>query len=388
MKLTFISNYLNHHQSALCEAFYRELGGNFRFVACMPVPQSRRQLGYMDLHQKEYVIRAYENQNCKNEAMAWCMESDVIIHGAAPEVVAANRIKLGLPVFRYSERVFKNGLIHAISPKGRKKLKMLHSQYKNEKVYMLCSSAYTAKDMSRVGAYKNKAFRWGYFPEVKTYENIDTLIAQKEPSSILWVARLIELKHPEAAIEVARRLKKDGYSFKLSMIGIGPMQEQLEQMISKEGLGDCVELLGAMSPEEVRAHMEKAEIFLFNSDRHEGWGAVMNESMNSGCAVVASHIVGSVPFLIHDGVNGLIYRDGNVKDLYKKVKFLLDNPAKRSDMGKAAYGTMADQWNAENAAKRFIQLAEAVCQGEEQLDIFSDGVCSRAPLLKDGWYKP
>ncbi len=48
-------------------------------------------------------------------------------------------------------------------------------------------------------------------------------------------------------------------------------------------------MLGAMSPDKVRAYMERADVFLFTSDFNEGWGAVLNESMNSGCAVVASH---------------------------------------------------------------------------------------------------
>jgi len=128
MKITFVSNYLNHHQSALCEAFYRELDGNFRFVACVPVPQGRRQLGYLDMNQKEYVLRAYEDREQKREAFEWCMESDVIIHGAAPEFIAQQRIKAGLPMFRYSERIFKNGLIHALSPKSRKNLRLRHIQ--------------------------------------------------------------------------------------------------------------------------------------------------------------------------------------------------------------------------------------------------------------------
>ena len=34
--------------------------------------------------------------------------------------------------------------------------------------------------------------------------------------------------------------------------------------------------------------MEKADIFLFTSDRREGWGAVANEAMNSACALVVS----------------------------------------------------------------------------------------------------
>ena len=84
-------------------------------------------------------------------------------------------------------------------------------------------------------------------------------------------------------------------------------------MIRSKGVEDCVEMLGAMSPDEVRAYMERADVFLFTSDFNEGWGAVLNESMNSGCAVVASHAIGSVPFLIKDGVNGLIYENGNQK---------------------------------------------------------------------------
>ena len=83
-------------------------------------------------------------------------------------------------------------------------------------------------------------------------------------------------------------------------------------------------MLGAMPPEEVRRHMEKADIYLFTSDFNEGWGAVLNESMNSGCAVVASHAIGSVPFLIKNGENGLIYENGNQLDLEKQVLRLLE----------------------------------------------------------------
>ena len=80
-------------------------------------------------------------------------------------------------------------------------------------------------------------------------------------------------------------------------------------MIREKKLEDCVHMLGAMSPDEVRKHMEQANIFLFTSDRNEGWGAVLNEAMNSGCAVVASHAIGSVPYLIKNGNNGYIYEN-------------------------------------------------------------------------------
>lgn len=64
-------------------------------------------------------------------------------------------------------------------------------------------------------------------------------------------------------------------------------------------------------------------------------GAVLNESMNSGCAVIASDAIGSVPFLIKNGVNGIIYKDGNQKDLSQVLMELLDNPEKRKKQSRS-----------------------------------------------------
>lgn len=387
MKITFISNYLNHHQLPLCKELSKLTNDNFRFVACEEINPDRISLGYSDMNQHPFVIRVYESEEKLREAVKWCMKSDVIIHGGAEEKFAKIRIEAGRPVFRYSERLFKTGMIRALSPRAIKNICKNHTKYRKNTVYMLCASAFTAKDFAIYGAYKNKAYRWGYFPEVKKYNDITSVIKSKKENTLLWVGRFIDWKHPEYAVEVANKLKQDGYYFTLNLIGNGEMENKLKKLIVKYGLEDYVHLLGTMSPEDVREHMETSEIFLFTSDHNEGWGAVLNESMNSGCAVVASSAIGAVPFLINDGENGLIYKNKNIKDLYNKVEFLLDHPQKRKNFGKNAYNTLITQWNATNAAKRFITLAEAVVKGEEKPDYFEDGVCSKAEILKDNWYK-
>ena len=164
------------------------------------------------------------------------------------------------------------------------------------------------------------------------------------------------------------------------------MEQELKKMISDYNLENEVHMLGSMKPKQVREYMEQSQIYLFTSDRNEGWGAVLNESMNSACAVVASHEIGSVPFLLKDGENGLIYKDGDEEDLYRKVKLLLDKPDLCRQYGRKAYQTMADDWNAETAAKRFIELSEAILNGDKKTDLFTDGPCSIAKKLKDGWY--
>ena len=131
--------------------------------------------------------------------------------------------------------------------------------------------------------------------------------------------------------------------------------------------------------------MEASDIFLFTSDRNEGWGAVLNESMNSGCAVVASHAIGSVPFLMKNEENGLIYRSGDVDDLYAKVKKLIDAPKMRRQLGENACRTMESAWNAHTAAQRLMALSQDLMQ-EKRSARFADGPCSPAQRLKDTWY--
>jgi len=135
-----------------------------------------------------------------------------------------------------------------------------------------------------------------------------------------------------------------------------------------------------MKPEQVREHMEKSNIYLFTSDFNEGWGAVLNESMNSGCAVVASHAIGSVPFLIKNEKNGFIYKNGDIQDLYQYTKRLLDDRRLCVKLGREAYRTLAETWNAKVAAERFIQLAKGLLRDENVL--FQDGPCSKANTIK------
>ena len=126
---------------------------------------------------------------------------------------------------------------------------------------------------------------------------------------------------------------------------------------------------------------------LHTANRREGWGVVLNEAMNSGCAVVASHIVGAVPYLINDGDNGLVFKDGDVDDLYKKIKSLLDDPEKTKHICKNAYKTVTEMWNCDNTANRFVSLAKEMLSGNMSPELFESGPCSKAEIIEDNWYE-
>ncbi len=98
--------------------------------------------------------------------------------------------------------------------------------------------------------------------------------------------------------------------------------------------------------------------------------------------MVANKAIGSVPFLIEDGKNGLTYSDGNVDELYNKVKFLLDNKEVRKSIAKNAYMTMFNEWNAVNAAERILHLAEELIVKTKKVFPYKNGVCSKAEIIK------
>ncbi len=345
----------------------------------------RLNMGWAQENIPDYVLQNYIDDKSRDYCQNLIDTADILVCGSAPYRLIENRLKSGKITFLYSERLYKGNYQYYKMPIRFIRFFKKYTRYKN--LYLLCASAYTAADFAKTLTFLNKSYKWGYFPELKIHNNIDALVNAKHPATILWVARFIDWKHPEIPIEIAKRLKSDGYKFELNLIGNGELEERINQMIRDYDLTDCVNMLGSMTPEEVREHMEKSEVFMFTSDRGEGWGAVLNESMNSACAVVASHAIGSVPFLIDDGKNGLIYKDGDIADLYEKVKWLLENGEERKTISKNAYNTMITEWNAENAAKKLLQLSEKFLSGERKPFPFDSGVCSQAELLKDNWYK-
>lgn len=378
MTVLFLSNYFNHHQKPFCDAMFRLLGDSYHFVETEPMDDERKSLGWGGITYPSYVIRPEEAFTPETGALI--DSADAVIIGSAPNSLVKNRIRKGKLVFRYSERPFKQGMEWK-KYLPRLVLWNLRTPFWKP-VYMLCASAYTASDYAKMGMFLGKCYKWGYFPETKRYEDVDDLIAAKQPGSILWVARFLALKHPEAPVEIARRLKQEGYKFTLNMIGNGELLEATRKQVEDLGLSDCVHLPGSMSPENVRRYMEQSQVFLFTSDRNEGWGAVLNESMNSACAVVASRAIGSVPFLVEDGVNGDIYEDGNTDDLYRRVKALLDDPARRVQKSKNAYTTITEEWNAEVAAERFLALFNEL-QGGKISHSCPHGPCSIAERISD-----
>lgn len=385
MKVTFISNFLTHHQIPFSNSMYKLLGKDYSFVSTLSMDDERKGMGWEINADYTYEVKAYKSEVLMQKARELANESDVVIIGSAPDLFIEQRLKESKLTFKYSERLYKQGLSLGNLPRAIVSSYIHHGKFKKYPLYMLCASAFTARDLAIFGNYKQKTYKWGYFPELREH-NIEELIRSKRGKvvKILWAGRFIGWKNPEQALIVAQRLDIENIEFQLKMIGNGEEFEKIKAMADNMSLNHSIEFLEVMTPDEVRKHMEETNIYLFTSDFNEGWGAVLNESMNSGCAVVASHAIGSVPFLIKNGENGLIYKNNDVDDLYEKVFSLVNDSEMCEILGKNAYMTIKSTWNSEVAADRFLMLSESLLNGD--VLEYKYGPCSKAELIKNNWF--
>lgn len=382
MKLTFVSNYINHHQIPLSKRLYARLGSGYSFIQTEPMEEERMKMGWgAEVCELPYLKCFYEKPE---ECRGLILDSDVVIFGGTEdESYIEPRLRAGGPVIRYSERLYREGQWKAVSPRGLLKKYRDHTRYRKSPVYLLCAGAYVAGDFAIVQSYPGKRFQWGYFPEVYSYD-VKKLMAGKAQDRVelLWAGRFLPLKHPEYALALAGRLKAKGYAFHLTMVGGGAMESQMKEDCGRLGLADCVTFTGFQRPEAVRRYMERANVFLFTSNYLEGWGAVLNEAMNSGCGVVADAKIGAVPFLLTHEKNGLVYRDGCLEEFLAYGERLTAQKALRENLGRAAYQTVQRFWNPNQAAQALLDFSEGILQGE--LRAQEEGPLSKALVIWPG----
>jgi len=394
MQVVFISNYINHHQKPFCDAMYDALGDDFIFVESEPMEEERKNMGWgLNPDTIPYVRCIYDDDDRLGTML---MNADVVMAGWTSKIeLVVKRMEAGKLTVRISERIYREGQWKAVSPRGLIAKYHEHTRFRGSKAYMLCAGAYVPSDFNIVKAYPDKMYKFGYFPPKHTYD-LEDLFLRKDASgkiNIIFAGRFMPLKHPEYMLYLAKDIVRENKrridsgegqlpDFKIHMVGSGEMDSELKNMAEEFGVLNLVEFYGFKSPDEVRTIMEESHIQVFPSNHLEGWGAVVNEGMNSACAVVASVEAGAVPFLIRQWDNGVAYPDNDYNKLKEAVIYLMEHTDERKRMGIKAYETITNKWNAENAAKTLITMMEGWMDDKELCP--SEGPLSKAGVISPG----
>ena len=391
MKIVFYSLILNNHQANVADELWELTGHSYCFVELANLQAEHRKGDTHDYGDCPYLLRAWQSSENYARAMKLARTSDCcVFSGVQALPFQRERMKLGLLSFDMSERWLKRGILNLFSPAIMKMFLAYHiGRWNRKPIYKLCCSAFAACDQHKVGTYRGRCYKWGYFTRVEKFNDKETpRCTETSTTSFMWCARYLDWKHPELPILLAHRLKDKGYCFVIDMYGSGEYEKTARQRASDLGVTDVVRFMGIKPNDELLADMRKYNIFLFTSDKNEGWGAVANESMANGCVLVASDGIGSSPYLIDDGKTGLLFKSPQTSsnidkpdmaaldELCEKVEYLLNNPSKRQEIQQRSLALMQNEWNPRVAAERLLVLID--CLRNDQKLPYSEGPCSKA----------
>jgi len=167
------------------------------------------------------------------------------------------------------------------------------------------------------------------------------------------IGRLDTQKGFATLIEAMSRLK--GSPLRCAILGEGPERARLEALVRKHRLEDSLWLPG--EKKEVPSWLSAFDLYCLPS-LWEGLPNSLLEAMAVGLPVIASAVDG-VPEAILDGQDGVLVPPGKPAALAEALRQLVDDPARRAALGKAAQATVSERFTLRRMLEEY-QAAYAV----------------------------
>lgn len=158
--------------------------------------------------------------------------------------------------------------------------------------------------------------------EIITKSNEPFALPKTYGINITCVGRLVEQKGFDRLLEACKRIVDEGIgNFRIYIVGGGPEEKHLQNVITQEKLSAFVELVGYQS--NPYKYLKQADMFLLSS-RDEAFPLVVGESMVVGTPVVATDCSGVGEWL-NFGKYGMII-ENSTEGIYQGLSAVLRNP--------------------------------------------------------------
>ena len=202
-------------------------------------------------------------------------------------------------------------------------------------------------------AFKNKGYtNLTYIPNTIEINNYPFLLRKNIRPKLLWVRSFSKIYNPMLALYVLEDLMKAGYE-KAELCMIGPEKDDTFQACKTyaEKNNLPVTFTGGLSKTEWIAQSKKYDIFI-NTTNVDNTPVSVIEAMALGLPVISTS-VGGVPFLINDGIDGLLVSTDNAELFSMKIKKILDNEVDYKEMSLNArekvenfdWNVVKEKWN-------------------------------------------
>jgi len=148
----------------------------------------------------------------------------------------------------------------------------------------------------------------------------------------------------------------------LTVIGAGPDREALEASVVRSGLGEHIDMVGALERDAVDERLLDSHILLMPS-RYEGLPCVPLEAQGCGCVPVASRLVGIMDTVVADGETGRIVEGEDIDAFADAVVAIAADAALWRRMSRAGREKVLREFSITSMGEGFVKLISDALAG-------------------------
>lgn len=394
MRIALLTNIVSPHQLPLARALVECVGAdNYRYVYTEATHTERTKMGWGASSDETWCVHGTAGE-------PFLMEADIVLSGYRTLELFAQRTAKGKTTFYASERWFKPplGFLRVFVPSYFKMVRRFLRALKAPTMWLLPMGIHAARDFARLmglfsgdlrclfraptvafesrpggavvslkqavteGVLNAEAIAfakrhgfvqipqehwgkvmptdryakmrlWGYFVAPRHGRPTER---SKGPLRILWVGRMLKLKRVDTLIEAVKGLP----NVTLDVYGHGPEEENLKHLAAG---CEAIQFHDFVPVEQVRDLMHAHDVYVFGSEGHDGWGAVVSEALEEGMIVIGTAQAGASATMLSQE---RLYPAGDVVAL----RHILETV--RPEVGRIG------PWTAEHAADALLALSE------------------------------
>ncbi|MFQ6061285.1 MAG: glycosyltransferase family 4 protein [Thermoplasmata archaeon] len=172
----------------------------------------------------------------------------------------------------------------------------------------------------------------------------------------LFVGRIVRQKGLENLVRASSLLKTKGLNFSVSIVGVGPLEDEIRILAHDLGVEDHISFFGHVSDEDLVRMYSESDAFVLPSV-WEGLPLTLLEAWAAGLPVIATD-VGGIRDLCRDGENALVVPSRNDEALAEAMQKLIEDRNLQRKLGANGRNLVASGYTWSQVAKRTMEVYE------------------------------
>lgn len=173
------------------------------------------------------------------------------------------------------------------------------------------------------------------------------------------ISYLRSYKGHEYFIDAAARVRSRAKDVTFLIVGEGPEEARLRSYVVSLGLAQQVRLLGFR--DDLLNVFRSLDLFVIPSVEGDTIPQVLMQALAMGLPVVST-TVGSIPDVVQDGRTGFVVPPRNADALAERILTLLDDPARRTEMGRRGRALVEQEYSLSRMLDRLEDVYRQVAR--------------------------